>query len=61
MDKGIDWWIRTECGRAKYAQLSQRRGFFAALRLAWFVVIAGIRDVVLSPIQTKIRNLLRGN
>ncbi len=37
-------WIKTECGRAKYAELSQRPGLPARLRLAWFVVIAALRD-----------------
>lgn len=59
MDQGIERWIKTECGRAKYAQLAQRRGPVARLRLAWFVVIAVLRDVVLSPISTTIRNWLR--
>ena len=59
MDQGIERWIKTECGRAKYAQLSQRRGLVARLRLAWFVVIAVLRDVVLSPISTTIRNWFR--
>lgn len=59
MDQGIERWIKTECGRAKYAQLSQRRGLVASLRLAWFVAIAVLRDVVLSPISTTIRNWFR--
>jgi len=37
-------WIKTECGRAKYAELAGRSGASARLRLAWFVVIAAIRD-----------------
>lgn len=36
--------IKTECGRAKYAELAQRRGPLAQLRLAWFVAIASLRD-----------------
>ena len=36
--------IRTECGRAKYAELAQRQGVLARLRLAWFVAIASLRD-----------------
>ena len=59
MGQGIERWIKTECGRAKYAQLSQRRGLLARLRLAWFVVIAVLRDLVLSPISTTIRNWFR--
>ena len=59
MDQGIERWIKTECGRAKYAQLSQRRGIVARLRLAWFVVVAVLRDVVLAPISRGIRNLFR--
>jgi hypothetical protein len=37
-------WIKTECGRAKYAELAGRPGASARLRLAWFVLIAAIRD-----------------
>jgi hypothetical protein len=37
-------WIKTDCGRAKYAELAQRRGALAPLRLAWFVLIAALRD-----------------
>ena len=59
MDQGIERWIKTECGRAKYAQLAQRRGIRARLRLVWFVVIAVLRDVVLSPVSRGIRNLFR--
>ncbi len=36
--------IKTECGRAKYAELAGRPGASARLRLAWFVLIAAIRD-----------------
>jgi hypothetical protein len=37
-------WIKTECGRAKYAALASRPGLLARLRLIWFVLIAAIRD-----------------
>jgi hypothetical protein len=37
-------WIKTDCGRAKYLDLSQREGVPARLRLGWFVLIAGLRD-----------------
>jgi hypothetical protein len=37
-------WIKTVCGRAKYADLSARPGAMARLRLAWFVLIAALRD-----------------
>ena len=37
-------WIKTECGRAKYTELSSRRGFTAKARLYWFVGIAALRD-----------------
>jgi len=40
----IHRWIKTECGRAKYAQLAARSGPVARLRLAWFVLIAALRD-----------------
>jgi hypothetical protein len=37
-------WIKTECGRAKYADLATRQGALARVRLAWFVLIAALRD-----------------
>ena len=40
----IHRWIKTECGRAKYADLAARPGGLARLRLAWFVVIAALLD-----------------
>ncbi len=41
-------WIKTECGRAKYDQLATQQGLLAKLRLAWFVLIAALRDWRLS-------------
>lgn len=37
-------WIKTTCGRAKYDDLAGRPGPWARLRLAWFVLIGGLRD-----------------
>ena len=37
-------WIKTDCGRAKLADLQQRRGLIARMRLAWFILIAALRD-----------------
>ena len=37
-------WIKTDCGRAKYADLAARPGLPAKLRLGWFVLIASLRD-----------------
>ena len=37
-------WIKTACGRAKYAELAQRLGPLARIRLLWFVLIAALRD-----------------
>ena len=59
MNQGIERWIKTDCGRAKYAHLAQRRGLMARLRLYWFVAIAVLRDVVLSPVSRSIRNWFR--
>jgi hypothetical protein len=44
----IHRWIKTDCGRAKYAELAARPGAIARLRLAWFVMVASIRDAHLS-------------
>ncbi|MEY3735104.1 MAG: hypothetical protein RLZZ624_162 [Cyanobacteriota bacterium] len=40
----IHRWIKTDCGRAKYAELAARSGAIARLRLGWFVAIAALRD-----------------
>ena len=40
-------WIKTECGRAKYDHLATQQGLQARVRLAWFVLIAAIRDLQL--------------
>ena len=37
-------WIKTDCGRAKLADLQVRRGPIARARLAWFILIAALRD-----------------
>lgn len=37
-------WIKTDCGRSQYLELASRQGPLAKLRLAWFVLIAGLRD-----------------
>ena len=37
-------WIKTDCGRAKLADLQQRTGPIARIRLAWFILIAAMRD-----------------
>jgi hypothetical protein len=44
----IHRWIKTPCGRAKYAELAQRPGLLAKLRLGWFVAIATLRDLPLA-------------
>ena len=41
-------WIKTDCGRAKLADLQQRRGPLAKARLTWFILIAALRDWPLS-------------
>ena len=45
----IPRWIKTDCGRAKFAELVTRKGVLAKLRLSWFVVIAALRDWRLPP------------
>jgi hypothetical protein len=44
----IHRWIKTECGRAKYAELAARPGPMARLRLGSFVLVAALRDWALS-------------
>ena len=41
---GVFRWIKTDCGRTKYAELSARSGLLAWVRLRWFVLIAALRD-----------------
>lgn len=43
-EAAIHRWIKTDCGRAKYADLAARSGLPARIRLAWFVLIAALRD-----------------
>ena len=40
----INYFIKTECGRAKYAELSKRKGLPAQIRLIWFIIFAAIND-----------------
>jgi hypothetical protein len=42
-------WVKTECGRAKLAELAAHQGWLARLRLGWFVLIAALRDWRLPP------------
>ena len=42
-------WIKTDCGRAKLADLQQRKGPLAKPRLAWFILIATLCDWRLQP------------
>ena len=37
-------WIKTDCGRAKLAELQQSTGLANRARLAWFILIAALRD-----------------
>ena len=37
-------WIKTDCGRAKLADLLQSAGPLARARLTWFILIAALRD-----------------
>ena len=37
-------WIKTDCGRAKLAELQRRTGPTNRVRLAWFILIAALRD-----------------
>lgn len=45
LSEALAFWIRTPCGRAKYLALAARPGALARLRLAWFVLIAALRDL----------------
>ncbi len=41
----VDSLIKTPCGRAKYAMLKTKQGFFARVRLIWFIFFASIKDL----------------
>ncbi len=43
-NSNLDSLIKTDCGRAKYIELSKRNGLFAKIRLAWFVFFAVLKD-----------------
>jgi hypothetical protein len=45
MPPSVAFLIRTPCGRTKYQELAGRAGLLARLRLAWFVLIAALRDL----------------
>ena len=40
--RSIDSWIKTPCGRAKYAELKSKTGVFSQIRLYWFVIFAAL-------------------
>ena len=40
----IHSWIKTQCGRAKYAELDARAGILSRIRLGWFILFAAIKD-----------------
>ncbi len=40
----IHLFIKTPCGRAKYAELASRPGLFSKIRLIWFVFFATLKD-----------------
>ncbi len=40
----INRFIKTPCGRAKYAELESRKGILSRIRLFWFISLAAIRD-----------------
>ena len=48
--------IKTECGRAKFSELSTKKGLFASIRLLWFILIASIKDWNLNNPDIKAKN-----
>lgn len=45
MDTSFHNVVKTECGRARLAELQANSGPFARLRLMWFLAIATVRDL----------------
>ena len=41
----VNNWIKTPCGRAKYAELVAKIGPIARIRVSWFVLIASLKDL----------------
>ena len=37
--------IKTKCGIDKFNSLKKRKGIFNKLRMYWFLVVGGLRDV----------------
>ena len=37
--------IKTSCGIEKYKLLKQKKGFLNKMRLYWFIIFGGLRDV----------------
>ncbi len=44
IEPAIHHLIKTECGLARYQELAARQGLAARQRLAWFALIAALRD-----------------
>ena len=44
----IHTWIKTTCGRSKFAELAAKPGMISRIRLGWFVIVASIRDFPIS-------------
>ena len=44
----IHSWIKTPCGRTKYAELNSKQGIISRIRLLWFILWAIIRDLNIS-------------
>ena len=42
--KKVFEFIKSPCGRAKFLELSSRKGFVSKIRLTWFIIIASLRD-----------------
>ncbi len=40
----VPTFIKTDCGKAKYQELSRKKGILASIRLAWFIFFAAIKD-----------------
>ena len=44
MRKAVFKYVKTPCGQAKYIELESNKSLLGKLRLAWFVLIASLRD-----------------
>ncbi len=59
MDTSFHHLVKTECGRARLAELQARPGPIARLRFLWFLAIATLRDLRKRSIVSATRSAIK--